>query len=111
MFFDPLHPNRPAPIYDIAVAPLGEREADRFTKQGRRGIVLRFGGFYTAHGPSTLETITLLRRRMMPQIGAASNYFSPIYVPGGPCRLSSTWYSGRNLPVVADTPVRFVDYL
>jgi nucleoside-diphosphate-sugar epimerase len=72
----------------------GEEEAARFTEQGGRGIVLRFGGFYSADAPSTMETITLMRRRMMPQIGAASNYLSSIYVPD----------AGRAVAAAVDVP-------
>src|SRR5215471_11402025 len=90
----------------------GEREADRFTKQGGRGVVLRFGGFYAADAPSTLETITLMRRRLMPQIGAAANYFSAIYVPdAGRAVVAALDIPAGIYNVVDDTPVPFAEYL
>jgi len=90
----------------------GEREAGRFTKQGGRGIVLRFGGFYAADAPSTLETITLMRRRLMPQIGAAANYFSAIYVPdAGRAVVAALDIPAGIYNVVDDTPVPFAEYL
>jgi len=90
----------------------GEREAERFTKQGGRGIVLRFGGFYAADAPSTLETIKLMRRRIMPQIGAATNYFSAIYVPdAGRAVVAALDIPAGIYNVVDDTPVPFAEYL
>jgi nucleoside-diphosphate-sugar epimerase len=90
----------------------GERGAARFTKEGRRGIVLRFGGFYAADAPSTIETITLMRRRMMAQIGAASNYFSSVYVPdAGRAVAAALDIPAGVYNVVDDEPVPFAKYL
>ena len=90
----------------------GEQEADRFTKQGGRGIALRFGGFYAADAPSTTETIALMRRRMMARIGAASNYFSSIYVPdAGRAVAAALDIPAGIYNVVDDRPVRFAEYL
>jgi nucleoside-diphosphate-sugar epimerase len=90
----------------------GEREASRFTKAGGRGIVLRFGGFCGADAPSTMETITLARRRMMPQIGRASNYFSSIYVPdAGRAVAAAVDIPAGIYNVVDDDPVPFAEYL
>ena len=90
----------------------GEQEVVRFTKSGRRGIVLRFGGFYGADAPSTLETIALARRRMMPRIGAASNYFTSIYVPdAGGAVLAALDIPPGVYNVCDDNPVVFADYL
>jgi NAD dependent epimerase/dehydratase family enzyme len=90
----------------------GEKEAVRFTKQGGRGTVLRFGGFYAADAPSTRETITLMRRRMLPQIGAASNYFSSIYVPdAGQAVKAALDIPAGIYNVVDEEPVPFAEYL
>ena len=90
----------------------GDREPDRFTKQGGRGIVLRFRGFYAADAPSTAETITLMRRRMMPQISAASNYFPSIYVPdAGRAVAAALDIPAGIYNVVDDEPVPFAEYL
>jgi len=106
-----------APTDDGNVAILratieGEQEAARFTQAGGRGIVLRFGGFYGADAPSTLETIALARRRMLPQIGAASNYFTSIHVAdAGRAVLAALGIQAGIYNVCDDQPVTFADYL
>jgi nucleoside-diphosphate-sugar epimerase len=83
----------------LRAALRGEREADRFTKSGGRGIVLRFAGFYGEDAPSTAEMVQLARRRMLFQIGPASNYFSSIYVPD----------AGRAVAAALDVPAGIYD--
>lgn len=53
----------------------GEQEAIRFSQAGGRGIVLRFGGFYGPDAPSTIETVRLAQRRMLPQVGPGIKLF------------------------------------
>jgi NAD dependent epimerase/dehydratase family enzyme len=90
----------------------GEREAQRFTYAGGRGIVLRFGGFYGSDVPSTRETVDLARLRFMPQFGAASNYLTSIYVPdAGHAVLASLGVPAGIYNVCDDEPVTFADYL
>jgi len=90
----------------------GEQEAARFSAAGGHGIVLRFGGFYGADAPSTLETIHLARRRMMPQIGAASNYFASIYVAdAGRAVVAALDVPAGIYNVCDDEPVSFAEYL
>ena len=90
----------------------GEREAERFTQHGGRGIVLRFGGFYSADAASTLETAALVRKRMMPQIGAAANYFSSIHVPDAGNAVAAALAAPAGIyNVVDDTPIPFAAYL
>ena len=90
----------------------GEREAERFTQHGGRGIVLRFGGFYAPDALSTLETIALVRKRMMPQIGTAANYFSSIYVPDAGSAVAAALSAPAGIyNVVDDTPIPFAAYL
>ena len=106
-----------SPIDDGSVAILratieGEQEAARFTQAGGRGIVLRFAAFYGADVPSTRETITLARRRMLPRIGAASNYFTSIYVPdAGRAVLAALGIPAGIYNVCDDEPVSFADYI
>ena len=106
-----------SPIDDGSVAILratieGEQEAARFTQAGGRGIVLRFAAFYGADVPSTRETITLARRRMLPRIGAASNYFTSIYVPdAGRAVLAALGIPAGIYNVCDDEPVSFAEYL
>jgi nucleoside-diphosphate-sugar epimerase len=90
----------------------GEREAQRFTQAGARGIVLRFGGFYGSDVPSSRETADLARRRLMPQFGAGSNYFTSIYVPdAGRAVLASLGVPAGIYNVCDDEPVTFTEYL
>ena len=90
----------------------GEREALRFAGGGRRGIVLRFGGFYGPDSPSAQETVQLLRRRMLPQIGPGTNYFSSIYVAdAGRAVAASLTVPTGVYNVCDDDPVPFAGYL
>ena len=90
----------------------GEREVRRFTEAGGRGIVLRFGGFYGSDVPSTRETADLARRRLMPQFGAGSNYFTSIHVPdAGRGVLASLDVPAGIYNVCDDEPVTFANYL
>ncbi len=90
----------------------GEREAVRFTQSGGRGIVLRFAGFYGTEAPSTGEMIKMARRRLMFQIGEASNYFSSIYVPdAGRAVAAALSVAAGTYNVCDDNPVLFSEYL
>jgi nucleoside-diphosphate-sugar epimerase len=64
----------------LASARDAERETARFTARGGRGVVLRFGAFYSATAPSTIATVKLARRRLFPVIGAGDHYMSSIHV-------------------------------
>ncbi len=64
----------------LASARDAERETARFTARGGQGIVLRFGGFYSAEAPSTLAMVGLARRRLFPIVGAGDHYVSSILV-------------------------------
>ena len=90
----------------------GEREAARFSQSGRQGIVLRFGAFYGPDAPSTLESVQLVRRRMLPLIGPGTHYFSSIYVSDAARAVAAA----LGLPagvynVCDDRPVLFAEYL
>ena len=58
----------------------GERETERFSTGGGRGISLRFSGFYAPYAQSTLDSVSMARRRLLPVAGDGSNYFSSIHV-------------------------------
>ena len=106
-----------APIDDakspvLRAALEGEREAERFSRAGGRGIVLRFAGFYGPGAPSTIEMAALLRKRLIFQFGGASNYFSSAYVPDAACAVAAA----LNVPagiynVCDDEPIAFAEYL
>jgi nucleoside-diphosphate-sugar epimerase len=90
----------------------GEREAARFSKSGGRGIVLRFGGFYGADAPSTVEMVKSMRRRLIVQPGSGSNFVSSIYVPdAGRAVLAALDIPAGTYNVVDENPVSFADYL
>jgi hypothetical protein len=89
------------------------RANERRTASRSKGAEESFcGGFYAADAPSTIETITLMRRHMMPQIGAASNYFSSIYVPdAGRAVAAALDIPAGIYNVVDDAPLPFAEYL
>ena len=90
----------------------GEQEADRFTRAGGRGIVLRFGGFYGPDAPSTLLMAQLARRRMLPQIGRGTNYTSSIYVPdAGRAVAAALTVPAGTYNICDDAPVPSAEYL
>jgi nucleoside-diphosphate-sugar epimerase len=96
----------------LRAALAGEREEARFSEAGGKGIVLRFGGFYGADAPSTLETIAMARKRMLFQIGPGTNYFSSIHVPdAGRAVAAAVTAPAGTYNVCDDQPVLFVEYL
>ncbi len=98
---------------DVMRAALaGEREAARFSEAGGKGIVLRFAGFYGPDAPSTTETISMARRRLLFQMGPADNYFSSIYVPdAGRAVAASVTAPAGIYNVCDDQPLFFIEYL
>jgi len=90
----------------------GEQEAERFTQSGGRGIVLRFAGFYGADAPSTREMIGMAQRRMLPQIGPATNYFSSICVrDAGRAVAAAVSAPAGTYNVCDNTPVTFAEHI
>ena len=89
----------------------GERETERFSAGGGRGVSLRYGAFYAPYAQSTLDTIRLARRRWLPVPGDGSNYVSSIHVDDA----ASAAVAALGLPagaynVVDDEPLRLRDY-
>src|SRR5262249_47958023 len=64
----------PAPALDA------DRETQRFTESGRRGISLRFAGFYAPYARSTRDSVRLARYRLFPIFGTGKSFFSSIHV-------------------------------
>ncbi len=96
----------------MRAALAGEREAARFSEAGGRGIVLRFGAFYGLDAPSTIETVTMARRRMLPQIGPGTNYISSVYVPDAARAVVAALGAPAGIyNVCDDEPVTFAQYL
>jgi nucleoside-diphosphate-sugar epimerase len=106
-----------APVDDarspiLRAALEGEREAQRFSQAGGRGIVLRFAGFYGPEAPSTIEMAELLRKRLLFQFGAASNYFSSAYLPdAGRAVAAAVGAPAGIYNVCDDEPLAFAEYL
>jgi nucleoside-diphosphate-sugar epimerase len=89
----------------------GERETERFSAGGGRGIALRFSGFYAPYAQSTLDTIGMARRRLFPIAGDGSNYFSSIHVDDA----ATATVAALDAPagaynVTDDDPLRMRDY-
>jgi nucleoside-diphosphate-sugar epimerase len=90
----------------------GERQAERFSQAGGRGIVLRFAGFYSSEAPSTVEMAALLRKRLIFQFGAAANHFSSAYLPdAGRAVAAAVNAPGGIYNVCDDDPLLFAEYL
>ena len=106
-----------APVDDakspiLCAALEGEREAQRFSQAGGRGIVLRFAGFYGPQAPSTIEMAALLRKRLVFQFGASSNYFSSAYLPDAGRAVAAAVNAPAGIyNVCDDEPVAFAEYL
>jgi nucleoside-diphosphate-sugar epimerase len=106
-----------APVDDgggeiLRAALQGEAEAERLTKSGGKGIVLRFAGFYGMDAPSTPEMLGMARRRMLAEIGPGTNYFSSIYVPDAGRAVAAAVNAPAGIyNVCDDEPVPFRDYL
>lgn len=96
----------------LSAARAGEREAERITERGGKGIVLRFAGFYGVDAPSTPEMLEMARRRMLAQIGPGTNYFSSVYVPDAGRAVAAAVNAPAGIyNVCDDEPVLFRDYL
>ena len=106
-----------APTDDGGLDPLravleGERETMRFSHVGGRGVVLRFAAFYGPDAPSTLETVAMIKRRMLPRIGPGTHYMSSIYVPDAGRAVAAALEAPMGTyNVCDDVPVTFGEYL
>ena len=68
----------PAPNVDSAL--VAESETERFAQvQGRRGVVLRFAGFYGPDAAGTHDTVKLARRGLAAIVGRPDAYVSAIH--------------------------------
>jgi nucleoside-diphosphate-sugar epimerase len=63
--------------YNRTVAD-AEAAADRFSKSGRDGVVLRFSAFYGPDGAHTAEIIKWIRKGWVPLPGPATAYISSV---------------------------------
>jgi len=69
-------PAQPAPYNEAALK--AEASADRFTRGGGRGIVLRFAYFYGPDDGFTQETFKYVRRGWLPIFGRPDGFFSTV---------------------------------
>jgi len=89
----------------------GEGETERFSAGGGRGISLRFSGFYAPYARSTLDSVSLARRRLLPIAGDGSNYFSSIHVDDAATAAVAALDSPSAVyNVTDDEPLRMRDY-
>ncbi len=89
----------------------GERETQRFSQGGGRGIALRYGAFYAPYAASTLDSIRLARRRLLPVPGDGANYFSSIHVDDAASAAVAALDSPAGVYNVADDePLPMRDY-
>ena len=90
----------------------GEREALRFSDAGRRGIVLRFGGFYGPEAGSTQEMLRMAQLHRLPQVGSGDNLFSSIYtVDAGRAVAAALKVPSGIYNVADDQPIRFAEFI
>ena len=89
----------------------GERETERFSAGGGRGISLRFSGFYAPYAQSTLDSVSMARRRFLPVPGDGSNYFSSIHVDdAATAAVAALEVPAGVYNVTDDEPLRMSDY-
>ena len=103
----------PLSISGIALQSMvnGEGETERFSTGGGRGISLRFGGFYAPYARSTLDSVSMARRRLLPVAGNGSNYFSSIHVDDGAAAAVAALDAPAGVYNVSDDePLRMRDY-
>ena len=96
--------------YNRAVAD-AETAAERFTKRGGAGVVLRFAGFYGPDSPQLLDLVKYVRKGFAPLPGAAEAFFSSVSHDDA----ASAAVAALELPagvynVVDDEPLRRREY-
>jgi nucleoside-diphosphate-sugar epimerase len=108
-----LNEDSPLTISWVALQSMinGERETARFTSAGGRGIALRYSGFYAPYARSTVDSIHLARRRLLPVAGDGLNYFSSIHVDdGAAAAVAALVAPAGTYNVTDDEPLRMRDY-
>jgi nucleoside-diphosphate-sugar epimerase len=93
-------------------AARGESNAHAFTREGGRGIVLRFAGFYAPDSVQTLTMAALARRRRMALIGRGDNYFASIHTDDAAAAVVASLEAPAGVYNVGDdNPLRFREYM
>ena len=98
--------------YPMAESNLAaEASATRFTEQGGRGIVLRFGWFYGPGAAHAEELFALAQRHVCVQMGKPSGYVSSIHVQdAGRAVAAALDAPAGTYNVVDDEPLTKLDY-
>ena len=98
--------------YPMAESNLAaESSATRFTEQGGRGIVLRFGWFYGPGATHAEELFALAKRHVCVQMGKPSGYVSSIHVQdAGRAVAAALDAPAGTYNVVDDEPLTKADY-
>lgn len=82
-----------------------ERTAVGFTGEGRTGVALRFGLFYSADARSVDENLMLARRGIGPMIGRPEAYQPSIYVDDAAAAVVAALDAPSGFYNVADQPI------
>ncbi len=82
-----------------------EGAVTRFTGEGRRGVVLRFGLFYSADARSTEESLKVTRLGLGPMVGPADAYQPSIHVDDAAAAVVVALDAPAGTYNVADEPV------
>ncbi|MGK2949748.1 MAG: NAD-dependent epimerase/dehydratase family protein [Acidimicrobiales bacterium] len=82
-----------------------EDTVEGFTASGRRGVVLRFGLFYSADARSTEENLKMARFGLGPMIGRAEAYQPSIHVDDAAAAVVAALDAPAGTYNVADEPI------
>lgn len=82
-----------------------EQTALSFTGDGRAGVVLRFGLFYSADARATEEGLSVARRGMSPLLGPAEAYQPSIHVDDAASAIVAALSAPPGAYIVADEPI------
>jgi nucleoside-diphosphate-sugar epimerase len=82
-----------------------EDAASRSTGEGRRGVVLRFGLFYSADARSTVENLKMARFGFGPMVGGGDAYQPSIHVDDAAAAVVAALEAPTGTYNVADEPI------
>jgi nucleoside-diphosphate-sugar epimerase len=89
-----------------------ERETARFAGHGGRGVALRFGAFYAPYARSTIDSVRLARRGLLPVLGSGGQFMSSIHVDdAATASVAALGAASGVYNVVDDAPLRFREYV